>query len=93
MCAYNYRQYKLCAIKDVDLLEELVVRHCDFTSKDFNYFWKQALESETPTRIKNRLNRKLKPLIRKDVEKKKSTPKNTPVVSYPSEKRLSNNQS
>lgn len=81
MCAYNYRQHKLCTIKDVDLLEELVVRHGDFTSKDFNYFWRQALESETPSRIKIRLNRKLKPLIKKVEEKKKSTPKNTPVVS------------
>lgn len=81
MCAYNYRQHKLCTIQDVDLLEELVVRHGDFTSKDFNYFWRQALESETPSRIKIRLNRKLKPLIKKVEEKKKSTPKNTPVVS------------
>lgn len=81
MCTYNYRQHKIYTIRDVDLLEELVVRHGDFTSKNFNYFWRQALESETPSRIKNRLNRKLKPLIRKDVEKKKSIPKNMPIVS------------
>ncbi len=90
MCAYNYRQHKLCSIQDVDLLEELVVRHGDFTSKDFNYFWRQALESETPSRIKNRLNRKLKPLIRKNIEKKKSIPKNTPVISQ-SIQRISEN--
>lgn len=90
MCAYNYRQHKLCAIQDVDLLEELVVRHGDFTSKDFNYFWRQALESETHSRIKNRLNRKLKPLIRKDVEKKKSTLKNTLVVSQSIERIAEN---
>lgn len=90
MCAYNYRQHKLCTIQDVDLLEELVVQHGDFTSKDFNYFWRQALESETPSRIKNRLNRKLKPLIRKDVEKKKSTPKNTLVVSQSIERIAEN---
>lgn len=34
MCTYNYRQHKIYTIRDVDLLEELVVRHGDFKSKD-----------------------------------------------------------
>lgn len=73
MCAYNYRQHKIHTIQDVESLVELVAEHGDFTSKDFNYFWRQAFESETPSRIKSRLHRKLRPLIRKVEEKKKAT--------------------
>lgn len=73
MCAYNYRQHKIYTIQDVESLVELVAEHGDFTSKDFNYFWRQAFESETPSRIKSRLHRKLRPLIRKVEEKKKAT--------------------
>ncbi|MDE5629349.1 MAG: hypothetical protein K2I69_07290 [Muribaculaceae bacterium] len=73
MCAYNYRQHKIHTIQDVDSLVELVAKYGDFTSKDFNYFWRQAFESETPSRIKSRLHRKLRPLIRKVEEKKKTT--------------------
>lgn len=73
MCAYNYRQHKIHTIQDVESLVELVAEHGDFTSKDFNYFWRQAFESETPSRIKSRLHRKLRPLIRKVEEKMKAT--------------------
>lgn len=83
MSGYNYRQHKVSTIQDVDVLEELVVQHGNFTFKDFNYLWKQALESETPSRIKNRLNRKLKPLITKVEENKKSTPKKTQTSPIP----------
>lgn len=80
MCAYNYRQHKIHTIQDVESLVELVAKYGDFTSKDFNYFWRQAFESETPSRIKSRLHRKLRPLIRKVEEKKKSTPEKNPIT-------------
>ena len=73
MCAYNYRQHKIHSIQDIESLIELVAKNGDFTSKDFNYFWRQAFESETPSRIKSRLHRKLRPLVRKVEEKKKTT--------------------
>lgn len=42
MCAYNYRQHKIHTIQDVESLVELVAKYGDFTSKDFNYFWRFA---------------------------------------------------
>lgn len=80
MCAYNYRQHKIHTIQDVESLVKLVAKYGDFTFKDFNYFWRQAFESETPSRIKSRLNRKLRPLIRKVEEKKKSTPEKKQIT-------------
>lgn len=60
---YDYKQYKIETIQDIDILIGLIHKYGHFTNKDFSYLFKQALNSETPQRIIIRLNRKVKSLI------------------------------